>query len=102
MLEFVPSGRSVAISSLAVGQASARASTAARLANADSKPARRVRLRMKTLDRGKIEAAAAQARDSHTAYFAFRESEKFAVRRRLLVSAPRLCAGPKSFHLHAD
>src|SRR5260221_14361579 len=90
ILEFVTSGRSVAISSLAVGQASARASTAARLANADSKPARRVRLRMKTLDRGKIEAAAAQARDNHTAYFAFRESEKFAVRRGNFFALPRL------------
>src|SRR5258708_31814537 len=90
MLEFVTSGRSVAISSLAVGQASARASTAARLANADSKPARRVRLRMKTLDRGKIEAASAQARDNHTAYFAFRRTGKFAVRRENFSSLPAL------------
>src|SRR5258708_9207646 len=93
MLEFVTSGRSVAISSLAVGQASARASTAARLANADSKPATRVRLRLKTLDLGKIEAAAAQATDIHTAYFAFRESEKFAVRREYLSSLPDLACG---------
>jgi len=48
-LEFVTSGRSVAISSLAVGQPSACASTAARTTNADSKPIWRVRLRTTTL-----------------------------------------------------
>jgi hypothetical protein len=40
----VTSGRSLAISSLAVGQASARGSTAPRTANADSKHIWRVRL----------------------------------------------------------
>src|SRR5258708_16278440 len=93
MMQFVTSGRSVAISSLAVGQASARASTAARLANADSKPARRGRLRMKTLDRGKIEAAAAQGRDDQTTYFAFLGSEKFAIRRGYFSWPPELSCG---------
>src|ERR1700694_4257426 len=48
-LEFVTSGRSVAIASLAVGQASARASTAARIVHADSKHVRRVRLLIEIL-----------------------------------------------------
>src|ERR1700737_998212 len=43
-LEFVTSGRSVAISSLAVGQASARASTAPKIGSAGSKHSWKVRL----------------------------------------------------------
>src|ERR1700681_1883831 len=51
-LEFVTSGRSVAISSLTVGQPSACASTAPRTATADSKHIWRVRLRTRTLIEG--------------------------------------------------
>src|ERR1700687_6045157 len=57
-LEFVTSGRSVAIWSLAVGQASARASTAASIVQAHSRHVRRVGLVMKTLI-GKTRGAAA-------------------------------------------
>jgi hypothetical protein len=54
MLEFVTSGRSVAISSLAVGQPSALASTTPRIAKVDSKHFWRVRPRIETM-MGKFE-----------------------------------------------
>jgi hypothetical protein len=58
-LEFVTSGRSVAISSLAVGHVSADASTAPKTANAESKNIWKVRLLTETLIDGTIELAKA-------------------------------------------